>query len=111
MSDIGALLFRLVCLSVCLSVRLSVLKNSDSTGGSLLKFEVYVYFTKICLEKSSSIKIAHKNGNCLNADRYRFLIYLAQFCLEGKMFLAVLVEKSKNILYNRPFSKIVPFVS
>ena len=63
MSDTGAFAnLRKTTISFVLSNRLSLTahRNSYSTGRILLKFEIYMYFSRICPEISSSIKITQE---------------------------------------------------
>ena len=59
------------CLSVCLSVRQSPWDKSAPTGWNCV---IFVYFSKICQENTSFIKVWQEQRLLYNGDQYIFSI-------------------------------------
>jgi hypothetical protein len=87
-----------VCLSVCLSVRLSEWNNSTSTGRIFMKFDIWEIFEDLSRKFKFLWNLIRITDN-LHKNEYIFLQYLAQFFLEWEMF---------QTKFAATFSKIVP---
>ena len=77
--------------SVCQSAQ-----NSVPTRRIFMKFDLWIFFSKICRENSSPIKIWQKYPVLYMKTDTHFVSYLAQFLLEWEMFQTNVVEKIKT---------------
>ena len=90
--------------SLIMSIFLSASDNLAPTKRISMKFDVWIFFFKICQENSSFINIQQEWWVLYVKTNIHFLSYLVQF-IEWEMFHTKLVEKIKTyILSPRTFS-------
>ena len=81
---------------VCPYGRLSAWSNSAPTGRIVMKFYIWVLFSKKCRENSSFIKIWQQQPVLYMKTNILFWSHLAQFFLEWEMFQTKVVQKIKT---------------
>ena len=90
-----------LCLSVRPSVRLFFCPHGTARlplGGFSWNL-IFMYFSKICWENSSFIKIKKNKGYFTRGPIYIFRSYLAQFFLEWKIFQTRVIEKVETHIF------------